>query len=114
MKLYWKACASALATIEHETGNGHAETITEIEHNGNLRSLEVLQHPSFQYLTNILDDCIDAMHHILDYLRLRGHSDDLQNQGRDCQLLLEMICCIMNHPHTPHYRVETLRVNFAT
>ena len=64
IKFFWKSFATALATIEGENGDGSVQTITTVDHHGPLRALTALDHPSFDYLRQLLDEAITGLHHL--------------------------------------------------
>lgn len=108
-----ESCATALATIEGENGDGPIQTITTIDHHGPLRALTALDHPSFKILRPLLDEATTGLHHLQAYLRAQDQPDDFHDRCQDCILLCELVCHTMGRPHTPH-RADHLNMRFGT
>ena len=101
VKFLWKAVSTALATIEGETTDGNILTNTQITHEGPLRSLNALNHVSFQYLRPLLDESMLGLHEIHAHLRAQALPADMLLRCQDVLLICEMLCTVLQHPTTP-------------
>ena len=102
LKLYWKAAASCIATIEGDTGDGVVRTPTTIEV-GHIRALSTLQHPDHEHLQIHLAESISFLHHVQAFLRAGAHHTAFLDRNQDCLLILANACQFLGHPHTPQH-----------
>ena len=99
VKLVWKAAATALATVEAETGMDPAATIPTINHEGPLRPLTVLDHLQYAYVHGLLPEATTGLHDIEAFLTI--DHPDLRRRVEDTILILATVSRIMNQDFSP-------------
>ena len=97
---FWKAAATAMATVEAETGMDPAATIPILNHEGPLRPLTVLDHLQYAYVHGLLPEATTGLHDIEAFLTV--DHPDLRRRVEDTILILAAVSHIMNQPHSPH------------